>query len=498
MQNEKQIKQSWEKTFDALPDLIALIDNKHRIVRMNKAMAARLNTNKNLCIGMNCYKCVHKLNQPPGFCPHVLTLKDGKEHVAEIYEKNLGGDFLISTTPLIDKNGAITGSVHVARDITKIKKSSEKLRQIAKKVSLEKAKYAALLSSIGHGVVATDKDGKIIFANQKFYQFLNKNHKKIIGKSLVNTLNLYNERGSLLKYANRPLYLSLMGKTVFSKDYCCIDKNKKKINMDIATAPIVSHGKIIGAIGVYEDITKEKEIERAKTEFVSLASHQLRTPITEISLSTEMLLSGIAGKVGKRQKKYLNNISYGVKEITGLIETLLNISRMQMGTFIISPKPVNLTILIDKLLDGFSMQIKKKRLILKKNYEKNFPKINLDPQIMQLILENLFSNAVKYTEKGIVGINIKKIKKNINIEVFDTGCGIPEQQKHLVFTKLFRSDNLLKNKTKGHGLGLYIVKVLVKNSGGKIWFESKEGRGTTFYVSFPLKGMKKKTQQSLI
>ena len=211
-----------------------------------------------------------------------------------------------------------------------------------------------------------------------------------------------------------------------------------------------------------------------------------------------MLSNGMAGKIAKGQKKYLKNITAGVKEITGLIETLLNLSRMQMGTFMINPRPMNLPIFMDKLVDSFSMQLKKKKLFLKKHYGSDIPKINLDPQITQLILENIFSNAIKYTEKGGIEVKIEKNQKDIIVEISDTGCGIPEIQKHLVFTKLFRSDNILKNKTKGYGLGLYIVQTLVKNSGSKISFESIEGKGTRFFVSFPLKGMKKKVQQSLL
>ena len=184
--------------------------------------------------------------------------------------------------------------------------------------------------------------------------------------------------------------------------------------------------------------------------------------------------------------------------MTGLIETLLNISRLQMGNFIVSPKPANLAEIVDKILGGFSMQVRKKKIVLKKNYDKNIPKMNLDFQIMELILENLISNAIKYTEKGQVEVSAGKKGKNVVIKIADTGCGIPERQKHLVFTKLFRADNLLKNRTKGYGLGLYIVKSIIQKIGGKIRFDSEEGKGTTFYVTLPLSGMKRRTQQNLV
>jgi PAS domain S-box-containing protein len=124
----RRAKEEWERTFDSVPDLIAILDNEHRIVRANRAMAERLGATPAACVGLICFQCVHKTEQPPESCPHALTLRDGLEHVAEVHEDNLGGDFLVSTTPLHDERGRMIGSAHVARDITARKRAEERIR----------------------------------------------------------------------------------------------------------------------------------------------------------------------------------------------------------------------------------------------------------------------------------------------------------------------------------------------------------------------------------
>ena len=153
-----QSKSDWEHTFDCVPDFIAILDNEFRIMRANRAMAQQLGVAPEKAIGLICYQCIHGLDNPPDFCPHTQTMKDGKEHTAEVNEPRLGGDFLVSTTPLKDEQGKVIGSVHVARNITQHKKAEEALRE-------SEQRWATTLASIGDAVIATDKSGKITFMN---------------------------------------------------------------------------------------------------------------------------------------------------------------------------------------------------------------------------------------------------------------------------------------------------------------------------------------------
>jgi signal transduction histidine kinase len=276
-------------------------------------------------------------------------------------------------------------------------------------------------------------------------------------------------------------------------------------------APVVLDSKIVGAVEVFRDITKEKEIDKAKTEFVSLASHQLRTPLSTVSWYSEMLLAGDVGEVTPEQKKYLEEIYHGNQRMVDLVNTLLDVSRIEMGTFIVESKPTDIVKLAQGVIEEHKLQIREKRIHFSYSSGKNIPSIKADPKILRMVVHNLLSNAIKYTPEGgrvAVSIFLKKVnnkfsklnnpkdkegsENSVLFKIIDSGYGIPEDQQDKIFTKLFRADNVVGKDTEGTGLGLYIAKSIVEQSGGRIWFESSEKKGTTFYVDLPLQKTKHK------
>jgi signal transduction histidine kinase len=258
-------------------------------------------------------------------------------------------------------------------------------------------------------------------------------------------------------------------------------------------APVILNAKIVGAVEVFRDITKEKEIDKAKTEFVSLASHQLRTPLSTVNWYSEMLLTGDVGEVTADQKKYLEEIYNGNQRMVDLVNTLLDVSRIEMGTFLVEPKPTNIVNLAQSVIDEQKLQIDEKEIRLSTVFEKNIPVIQTDPKLLRMVIQNLLSNSVKYTPNaGRVEVSLfLDTQKNVILKMSDTGYGIPKNQQDKIFTKLFRADNIIGKDTEGTGLGLYIAKSIVEQAGGKIYFDSKENKGTTFYVTLPL-GKKRK------
>jgi len=237
---------------------------------------------------------------------------------------------------------------------------------------------------------------------------------------------------------------------------------------------------------VERDIAHVRQIDKAKTEFVSLASHQLRTPLTSVSWFTEMLLNKDVGTLNEKQKEYLSEIYIGNRRMIDLVDDILNTSRIDMGTLLVDPKTVNLPEIAQSVLDELAPLLQDKKMEVKRDFEADLPEIKADSELIRIVLQNLLSNSLKYTPSGgSIAIGIKRHNSQVLIEVSDSGYGIPEKQKSRIFTKMFRADNIRSKDTDGTGLGLYIVRAIVKQHGGRIWFESEENRGTKFYVSLP-------------
>jgi PAS domain S-box-containing protein len=356
-----------------------------------------------------------------------------------------------------------------------------------------KAKDEALLESIGEGLIAVDNDRKILVINKVAERMLGWNGRELIGKELTD-LPLEDEAGNLIPLDKRPTTIALATGEVTKVTYFFVRKNGTRFPMATTATPIKLGGKTIGLIEIVRDITHEKEVDKAKDEFISLASHQLRSPLTTISWYTEMILNGDVGEVAPDQKKYLEEIYQGSQRMVALVNTLLDISRIELGTFQIESQPTDVVALAQGVLDEQKPSIEKKKLIVTTDFSKNTPLFLTDPKLLCMVFQNLLDNAVEYTPPGgRIEFTISLYeKRSIAIKVSDTGYGIPKSQQDQIFTKFFRADNVRDKDTDGTGLGLYIVKSVVESFGGTIRFESEENKGTTFYVMLPLDTVKKK------
>ena len=234
------------------------------------------------------------------------------------------------------------------------------------------------------------------------------------------------------------------------------------------------------------DITEQKKLDQAKTEFMSLASHQLRTPVSTIKWYTDMLLSGNLGELSPKQKEYIGIVYKVDKEMIELIDILLNVSRSEIGSIKPESKPTNVIELTESVLLELSSQIEDKQLIIDKQYDDSFKDMESDPKLLRIVIQNLISNAVKYTlPGGTITLSFNNSFPKRTIIVSDTGIGIPKEEQDKIFTKLFRADNarsLVGNQ--GTGLGLYLIKSIIEEMGGSIAFTSEENKGSIFTIKF--------------
>jgi signal transduction histidine kinase len=233
-----------------------------------------------------------------------------------------------------------------------------------------------------------------------------------------------------------------------------------------------------------------EDLEQVKTDFVSLASHQLRTPLTSVNWYTELLLSGDAGPLNEAQHAYVEEIHNGNKRMVDMVNALLNVSRFDLGTFAVSLTPTDIIEMTNSILEEEKLKIEKKNITIVTHYPATPVIVSVDSSLMRILVQNLISNAVKYTpEKGTVTVEIILDTDSFSVKVSDTGYGIPLDVQSKVFSKLFRAENIKDKDTDGTGLGLYMVKKIIDVSGGTISFESKPGN-TVFVVSYPVEGMK--------
>jgi signal transduction histidine kinase len=243
-----------------------------------------------------------------------------------------------------------------------------------------------------------------------------------------------------------------------------------------------------------DDATKElkqsneklRALDEAKDEFVSMASHQLRTPLTSIKGYLSMVLEGDAGKVSPTQKEMLGQAFFSSQRMVYLISDLLNVSRLKTGKFLIETRPVYLPNVVGSELDQLYDGAKAKNLKLSFSKPKEFSKLMLDEMKIRQVVMNFTDNAIYYTPSGgKIDVALKETKDSVEFTVTDNGIGVPKEQQHKLFAKFYRAENARKARPDGTGLGLFMAKKVIIAQGGSLIFKSREGKGSTFGFSFP-------------
>ena len=340
-----------------------------------------------------------------------------------------------------------------------------------------------MLSHMSDGVIATDRRGGITIVNDMAMNYLDISEGEVLGKSILDILDIRNQ------YTLRDL--------LEKQDEVVLDISGEKDLILNAYFSVIQResGFISGIVCVLHDVTEQQKIDRERKQFVSNVSHELRTPLTSMRSYIEALNDG-AWRDEKVAPEFLKVTQDETDRMIRMINDLLSLSRMDSGTVKLDLELVNINGLVNYILDRFDMMLKKDKIdtrdIKTKNYtiKRDFTKrdlwVELDTDKFIQVVDNIMNNAIKYSpDGGVITCRLLETHNNVILSISDQGLGIPKKDLEHVFDRFFRVDKARSRAQGGTGLGLAISKEVIELHHGRIWVDSVEGKGSTFYISLP-------------
>lgn len=370
------------------------------------------------------------------------------------------------------------------------------LRTAKSEIEVAKIKDDAILANIGDGLIVTDQMGKITLVNKSAASMLGWEINELEGQEFSKVISVESDDGKIISGKDLPIDRAIReckaASCVLIEDYFYIRKDKTKLSAALTVSPLMINHKIIGAVQIFRDVSKEKEIDRMKTEFLSIAAHQLRTPLGSMRWSFEMLLGGDLGEIPTKIREMITKIYESNQSMISLVNDLLDVSRIEQGKVPNNPKLTDVVSAIKTIIEQLQMEAKMRGITLNFDPGKDkIPEIMIDPVHLCEIIENLVVNGIRYNvAQGRVDITLEKLDSSIKLTVINTGRSIPKNEQIRLFTKFFRGSEAIKSEARGTGLGLFVVKSYVEAWGGKVWVKSpvlEDNQGTAFYVEIPLK-----------
>lgn len=353
----------------------------------------------------------------------------------------------------------------------------------------QRDKINTIVQSIGDGVLVVDHQQNITLFNQAAAAISGFEAKQVIGKPFFQALKFVNEDNNNISHEFITNALATGIPQKMKSHTILIHKNGAKVPVADSAAPLKNKdGQVVGCVVVFRDISRERELEEAKNEFLSVAAHQLRTPLGSVRWNIEMMLDGDMGPLNPKLKETTKDMYQSNQRMISLVNDLLNVSRIDQGRVKDEPKMTNIVEIIQNVIKELDHHCQDKHLAIKFDHQYNLPQLMLDPKRFYEAVTNLISNAIKYSfPNGRIDVLLRQVDNCFELKVIDYGMGIPAAAQKRVFSKFFRADNAVKSETEGSGLGLFVVKSYVEAWGGSVTFTSQENKGTTFIVKLPLK-----------
>jgi PAS domain S-box-containing protein len=342
----------------------------------------------------------------------------------------------------------------------------------------------AILAGIGDGVIAVDTERKITHINPAAQAMLGLESRDLVGIRYDKIFDLTDGSGKKVPTASRPMYITMKSghrfDTPVGQKYFYSRLDGTRFPVSVTVTPILLYGRMVGAVQVFRDVTVEQGIERAKSEFVALASHQLRTPLTAVRWYADALADMKKGD----KDSVVAEIRRNVARMAATVSTILDVSKIEVGGVVVNAAAVDVVPLVRNAIQGIAVQADLKGLTIRFEPDNRPVLVSADATLLKAVLENLLSNALKYSRPGgTIDIKAKKAGARVEISVADKGIGIAKPDQKKLFTKFFRADNARLAEPDGNGLGLYLTRNYVERMGGKLQFESVLGKGTTFFVT---------------
>jgi len=266
-----------------------------------------------------------------------------------------------------------------------------------------------------------------------------------------------------------------------------VKRQDQRYFFKISINPVFHEGELWGGLVQFTDVTRFHEMEKIKTDFVSIVSHEFRTPLTTIIVGVEMLKEGMLGELTPRGQEVLEAIGADCERLSRLIDNLMELSRIESGTIYVEAEPVDVTDLVQEAVRPLKFQAEKQGIELITDIAPNLPPVAADFNKAVWVLANLVGNAMRYTDSGgTISVRVRERGKRLFFSVEDTGCGIPKEHQDKIFRKYVQVSGPGPKGSGGVGLGLAIAKDIVMAHGGEIWVDSEIGKGTTFTFTFPV------------
>ncbi len=427
------------------------------------------------------------------------TISRGEVWQGELINRRKDGNHYteeMTITPVSDEAGRVVHFIAIKQDVTARKEAEARLQETLlqletqfRKAEQARSEISAILDATKEAMLLMAPDGMILEVNRRFEQFFSVVAAEMEGQAFNHFLP-----AAQRIFADPETFASLLTDTCannlrrFKETVAQTWPQKRELEL-FSTPVSEGEGKFLGRLYVFRDVTRERQVDRMKSEFVSLVSHELRTPITSIMGYMDLVLEGDAGPLNDEQREYLDIAQRNTARLSSLVGDLLDVSRLESGAVHLNFATLDISELVAEVLELLGPVIRDKKQVITQELPDDLPLISGDSDRLTQVITNLVSNAHKYTPAGgTITLTAKALGNKIELAVRDTGVGLSPEEQGRLFTKFFRADNPATRKVGGTGLGLWITLSLVEMHGGAITVTSEPGKGSIFSVILPVYG----------